>query len=686
MTILTTATAAGSAGRRCGERGRNFCASAPRLRMLLHPMLALLVLSIPAIAGAAVLKPAQQRAVRAATFEVVVPKIAEDPAIRYERELPFELLPWTVRNDGYVPIGTAFRLSAGEYVTAAHVLVSWMGSAFAAPRLRGADGALYDIDRILKFSMHEDFVVFSLRQEVAGKPLPVATQPAIDSVVHAVGNALGDGIVVRDGLLTSETPEQENGRWKWLRFSAAASPGNSGGPLLDEEGRVIGVIVAASPAENLNYALPVRHILAAPAATGRIDSRFAYQLPVMPQTVGDSLRAEFPLPLDLAGLSEPVQRAVFGHLEGLRSRLFEQHVAPVLRGAEASAQTLQNHIEARMPRLIALGEDGVWSAQKASNVTDTDLPHGGQVRTGVIAGTSVFRVVMPEDQSLPAVLADPALQMQFLLRGLRWWRFLADQSIAMTALGPAARDELHIDRHGRRWQLRIWSIAPADAVGITLTLPTPDGFVGLARLVPTGRLAAELGEMKLLTELFCLSYGGSLAQWQQFMTLNSLRPAVFDRLQLEQDGKRRLLFRSPRFELEFNMETVDISDRSALQLDFGFVREGASGLVWDVTGLDYREHMDSAPVIRVRRRAAVPATVGGVARRDWEKMVQRKAPYHGLPDLDLDALRIRTIFAGKAAEAPEPAFLYEFELRLKIRRESLLQLHQQILKGFRVLE
>jgi S1-C subfamily serine protease len=39
------------------------------------------------------------------------------------------------------------------------------------------------------------------------------------------------------------TPEARYGNWKWLRFSAAASPGNSGGPLLDSKGNVIGIVL-----------------------------------------------------------------------------------------------------------------------------------------------------------------------------------------------------------------------------------------------------------------------------------------------------------------------------------------------------------------------------------------------------------------------------------------------------------
>jgi serine protease Do len=79
--------------------------------------------------------------------------------------------------------------------------------------------------------------------------------------VLAVGNAFGEGVVIRDGLYTSATDEDQDGRWKWIRFSAAASPGNSGGPLLDGDGKVIGIVIGKSPNENLNYSLPIARVL-----------------------------------------------------------------------------------------------------------------------------------------------------------------------------------------------------------------------------------------------------------------------------------------------------------------------------------------------------------------------------------------------------------------------------------------
>src|SRR3546814_7383335 len=105
------------------------------------------------------------------------------------------------------------------------------------------------IDKIVKFSMQQDFVVFTLAQQPGAVVLELDTDAAAGQIVYSVGNAYGTGVVLRDGLYTSDTPEQQDGRWNWLRFSAAASPGNSGGPLLDQDGKVIGVVMAKSPNE-----------------------------------------------------------------------------------------------------------------------------------------------------------------------------------------------------------------------------------------------------------------------------------------------------------------------------------------------------------------------------------------------------------------------------------------------------
>src|SRR5262249_9147885 len=154
----------------------------------------------------------------------------------YEKPPPLELIPFQERNDKYWSVGTAFAIGANQFVTAAHVILAGVVTQFGVPSIRDAQGNVYPIERVLKYHEHEDFVVFTVSGNPPVVPLATNTQAAVDDAVLAVGNALGEGVVIRDGLLTSLTPEAKDGKWKWLRFSAAASPGNSGGPLLDDQG------------------------------------------------------------------------------------------------------------------------------------------------------------------------------------------------------------------------------------------------------------------------------------------------------------------------------------------------------------------------------------------------------------------------------------------------------------------
>jgi serine protease Do len=158
--------------------------------------------------------PAMQQQVRSATFEVVMRK-PESEALSYEKPLPLELLPFTERNDKYWSAGTAFAIGPNTFVSAGHVMASGVGSRFGTPSLRDAERNVYPVDRVLKFSLHEDFMVFTVANAPAVKPLETTATCATDDPVFAVGNALGDGVVIRDGLLTSMTPEDQDGRWKW---------------------------------------------------------------------------------------------------------------------------------------------------------------------------------------------------------------------------------------------------------------------------------------------------------------------------------------------------------------------------------------------------------------------------------------------------------------------------------------
>src|SRR5437868_4618850 len=223
------------------------------------------LLAVLVICGCGRMPRVPRAVVAHGVFEVVTPKL-ENPRITYKRPLPIERLPFKQRNDSFHSLGTAFAISPTRFVTAAHVL-SWQPSLHGTFALRDGSGAVFLFARIGNYSKYRDLAKAELEAPPPNvRPLELAGTPAVGDPIAAVGNAFAEGIVARWGTVASFTPEPLDGKWSFIRFSAPASPGNSGGPLVDAQGRVVGVVVAkVATSETLNYAVPIGELGALPA-------------------------------------------------------------------------------------------------------------------------------------------------------------------------------------------------------------------------------------------------------------------------------------------------------------------------------------------------------------------------------------------------------------------------------------
>ncbi len=83
----------------------------------------------------------------------------------------------------------------------------------------------------------------------------------IGEQVFVIGNSLGDGTCITSGIV-SDKSRNINGK-QLLMTDCAINGGNSGGPIFNSKGRVIGVIVSSriqsdgSATEGMNYAIPI---------------------------------------------------------------------------------------------------------------------------------------------------------------------------------------------------------------------------------------------------------------------------------------------------------------------------------------------------------------------------------------------------------------------------------------------
>lgn len=162
-------------------------------------------------------------------------------------------------------IGTGFIVDPnGLIVTNSHVVDSIEGEYSVVLK----DGSTYDVDEI-----HLDRTTDIAILEITARDLPVvdfgdSDELKVGQMAIAIGNALGrfqntvtTGVVsgvgrelVASGGFGTPTTVYENA----IQTDAALNPGNSGGPLLNSSGQVIGINVATTAgADNISFAIPV---------------------------------------------------------------------------------------------------------------------------------------------------------------------------------------------------------------------------------------------------------------------------------------------------------------------------------------------------------------------------------------------------------------------------------------------
>jgi serine protease Do len=594
--------------------------------------------------------PEMQTSVRASTFEVVVPK-AKVEHLSYEKPLPLELIPYVIRTDAYWSIGTAFAIGPNTYVSAGHVLLAAVGSQFGPPALRDAAGHVYPIDRVLGFSGHEDFIIFSVSGAPPAVPLPTVAEHKIDSVVFAVGNALGEGVVIRDGLLTSETPEPQDGRWKFLRFSAAASPGNSGGPLLDADGRVIGIVLAKSPNENLNYALPIDRAVSMRGKPGTLDVRYSIRLPNVRDADVTTLKAEFSLPAGFADFARDYLAVKKRTAVADQERLLKAHADKIFPKGKSEKQ-LATVYESLVPSFVQEQQNDSWDATSADGLQTLDLPPRGLVATAGDLGVTVFRLRRPAGASSDGFYSDSRESMDVILKGLKLSRPVGPQQIRITSLGAAESDSVYTDHFGRRWQVRTWPLGYADAHIVSFQLPSPEGYLGFVRQTSSANVDDAVVSMRLLADFFYASYTGTLPQWTAFLKRRDLRPAVFEQIRLESALGQGVLFGSPRLTLRIPKEVLPVDDQSTLILLMSYFMDGGK-LAWDVGGVRVWKEEAQKSYVMAERHTKPAADSDRHLEELWSKISTRGPGYNGVAghDAEFKSYWIMDVASGPAKSA-----------------------------------
>lgn len=153
--------------------------------------------------------------------------------------------------------------SNGIIVTNYHVIADAVSA-----RVQLHNGDIYDSVEIAETDERKDLAVLKIK----ASDLPVVTLAGFDTIkvgstLYALGSPRGLEGSLSQGVVSSIRPVSEFDPritgFRVIQFTAPISHGSSGGPLIDEFGKLVGVVSAFLPgSQNINLGIPVNYISA----------------------------------------------------------------------------------------------------------------------------------------------------------------------------------------------------------------------------------------------------------------------------------------------------------------------------------------------------------------------------------------------------------------------------------------
>ncbi len=140
----------------------------------------------------------------------------------------------------------------GWIVTNAHVV---RGN---SARVRLADGRMLDAEIMARAAERDLAALYVAARDLPAAEIGASTAVRVGEIVLAAGSPLGVRGAVSAGVLHGVGSVPRVGKQRWLQADLELAPGNSGGPLADANGRVIGI--NSMIAMGLGLAIPSQEV------------------------------------------------------------------------------------------------------------------------------------------------------------------------------------------------------------------------------------------------------------------------------------------------------------------------------------------------------------------------------------------------------------------------------------------
>lgn len=584
------------------------------------------------------LSKAQKDLIYNSCFEVVVEKPVKD-SLSYEKELPWDSIPYNVRVDKYYSIGTAFSISETELVSAFHV-IDLKRASMMYPKffIRDANGDVFELDTIESFDTHRDFIKFKVKNKKFTKWFKINANYEINEMVYSVGNAYGEGVVIRKGDLIGTIAEAESNKFKLLRSSSDVNSGNSGGPLLDKNCDVIGINLARK--DNITYSLPIKEMSNVKSKTGVFHLQLKFGFCLIPDTSKmTNFDYEVSLPKKYKDIIKDYKVKFNSFYENKMDDFLKSKSAEMFPEGESSIVPLNDFSSSVLPQIMFKDKDDLKWYISNMKYESSKLRNNGAVETSRAFGRLLFAdITKPDDMKLKEIANNPKAEMKLLLEGINIPRTIGNEKVRITGMGDPIKVEQYVDSYKRKWRMCLWLFEYSDDVIISYSTLTPQGVSIVMLECDTSDLEESNYDMRKILDFVHVSYYGKLKEWKEFMELKNQLPQIFSDVNFSFVENKNFNFTTKKYAFKADSDIVKIEDDTRLTVNFGFYHD-AKKVIWDIRRLVLAEDNKSNAIV-IFKLLKPDSRLHESYQKNWNKALAFEHPYDQEPYKEDDTTNI----------------------------------------------
>jgi hypothetical protein len=662
----------------------------PALSLILLPLLALSCTTSGQVSETgqgqktAGISQEAMRLTSSAVFEVLVEKAVDDPTV-YEKELNWDVVPYVIRNDKYYSIGTAFAISKTELITAFHVIsLGERSMVYDRYYIRDSGGNVFEVDQITGGSNERDFLIFTVKGRTFSDYFQLEKNFQTGDPVYSIGNALGEGIVIRNGLILGAVPEQESGRWNLLKSSADGNPGNSGGPLVLPDGRVVGLVTSLR--DNILYSVPAELILNFDRGSLPYRIKAVFDHLILSNKLNRTFETSVPLPENYLTVQSRLIAEYKKDYDIAMTRLFEE--APEYLTGSNSAYLLNASLSSVFPQLDFVDpNDNNWKLS-GLETKSFNLPDNGQLVRAAVSDYAFYKIDRPDSAPLEKVNADPRYILDLILQNMRTERTLwGNDKYRILSFGDPASVSAYTDALGRKWITAWWLIGYDDQVMIMYILPLPNGP---ALIVSTQSSTAKNDyewDIRKVCDHLHAAYSAKFDDWQEFAASPSGIPEFLNDFRFDwQEESRSLSLRFGGITINADDQVFDWTGASELFLAPSWYKS-SDEVEFGIRKVIFNRDLRGKDFFTMYRNIKPDPKLGAKNAEFWNDLITAKYPFDEKPGI---SARENTGSIGTIlnVENPNPNVRYSlyFSMENPQDEESLSRRFSALKTGIRVQE